>query len=85
VDADPKNATANQRLKAFLNAGTVVNVNTALGAGTDGDTNGDFTLGNFRNGTAAWDGKVQKVVLFPDQSSNRTAIRDSEKTRYAIY
>jgi hypothetical protein len=85
VDADPKNATANQRLKAFLNAGAAVNVNADSGAGTDGNANGNLTLGALGNGTGAWDGKAQKVVLFPDQSSNRTAIRDSEKTRYAIY
>lgn len=86
TDFDATNITLNQRLKAHLNGGSAIATNTSNGAGTDGNSNGNFTIGTLANGTSGWNGKAQELIIYPsDQSANRIAIESNINAYYNIY
>jgi hypothetical protein len=86
LDADVSNATANDRLKVYINNSTANQGNTLSNSPSSGNASFDFQLATYGNNSGSLNGFYQEIVIWnSNQSSNKTGIESNINTYYGIY
>jgi hemin uptake protein HemP len=81
---DADNATAANRLVAYVNAGGAINANTLTNAPTLSNATFDFQIMATGNNTVPMDGTCQEIIIYPTQTS-QTGLRDNLNSFYNAY